>query len=78
MAKGLTRNQDPMQGLEDEEVPESEPAEGKELREAREDSRIVHIRERMLGFLRQSVELWSAHADVSKVRISPFACFGLA
>ncbi|TFK99936.1 ARM repeat-containing protein [Pterulicium gracile] len=66
VAKGLTRNQDPMQGLEDEEVPESEPAEGKELREAREDSRIVHIRERMLGFLRQSVELWSAHADVSK------------
>jgi hypothetical protein len=65
VAKGLTRNQDPMQLLEDEGEGE-EPTEGVELKQAREDPRMIHLRDRIFNSLKQSVEIWSADAGVSK------------
>ncbi|KAI0056845.1 hypothetical protein BV25DRAFT_1995352 [Artomyces pyxidatus] len=60
VAKGLTRATD-IAGLDD--APAIEEAE--RMQRAREDGRMVRLREDMLGAIRASVELWSTDAGVS-------------
>ncbi|KIJ61703.1 hypothetical protein HYDPIDRAFT_115503 [Hydnomerulius pinastri MD-312] len=62
VAKGLTRTADSL--LIIDETPD-ERAEADRLRQARDDYRVVKLREELFGAVRSAVELWSTDASVS-------------
>jgi len=62
VAKGLTRTSDPT-GFENSPVAE----ELESMQRARDDIRVVRLREEMLRAIQGAVELWSTDAEVSEV-----------
>lgn len=64
VTKGLTRTADSL--LTFEESPE-EQAEAERMRRAREDLRMIKIRDAMFAAIRSAVDLWSTDAAVSDV-----------
>ena len=66
VAKGLTRTSDPT-GFESSPVAE----ELERMERARDDIRVVRLREEMLRAIQGAVELWSTDAEVSEVCSRP-------
>ena len=72
VAKGLTRTTDAT-GFESSQVTE----EAERMQLARDDIRMVRLREDMLHAIEGTVELWSTDAEISEVRLPIFNCFSL-
>lgn len=66
VAKGLTRTADSL--LIIDETP-AEREEAERLRQAREDYRMVKLRENLFAAVRSTFELWSTDASVSDVSL---------
>ena len=66
IAKGLTRTVDGMILLEDETDP-SYQAEACKIKQAREDARILTLRNNIFSVIKGVVELWSADAAIAQV-----------
>ena len=74
VARGLTRTNDSLLIFDDSPDIQREL---KEMKAAREDQRVVRLREAILDGVRRTVELWSTDATVGNVRLrtsNPFAC----
>lgn len=65
VARGLTRVNDSLLALDDS--PEVQ-ATLEEMNRAREDPRVLKLREGILSAIRGTVELWSSDASISDVR----------
>ena len=73
VAKGLTRTADSL--LIIDETP-AERAEAERLRRARDDYRMVKLRESLFAAARSTFELWSTDASVSDVSLMSYAVDG--
>ena len=74
VARGLTRTNDSLLIFDDSPDIQREL---KEMKAAREDQRVVRLREAILDGVRRTVELWSTDATVGNVRLhtsNPFGC----
>lgn len=67
VSKGLTRTADSILGLD--ESPE-EQEEVERMKRAREDPRVVRIREAIIDAIRRAIDLWSTDASVGSVGVS--------
>lgn len=67
VARGLTRTNDSL--LIFDEAPEVQQ-ETERMRRAREDPRMIRLRDGILDGIRRTVELWSIDASISNVRVS--------
>lgn len=63
-AKGLTGTADAILSLDDEESYDKEP-----MKRARDDPRMVHLRDAIMQNVRGVMELWSDDATTSDVRL---------
>lgn len=66
VSKGLTRTADSILGLDDSP---DEQAEIERMKRAREDPRVVRIREAILDAIRKAIDLWSTDAGIGSVRV---------
>ncbi len=69
VARGLTRVTDSLLALDDS--PEVQAAIG-DMNRAREDERVLKLREAILSAIRGTVELWSTDASVCDVSICAY------
>lgn len=70
VSKGLTRTTDSLLVLEESSA---DQAEAEQLQGARDDYRMVKLREDIFSAFRTTIEIWSADASVSDVRIVFFS-----
>lgn len=70
ISKGLTRTTDSLLILEESSA---DQAEAERLQRARDDYRMVKLREDIFGAFRSTIEFWSGDASVSDVRTVPLS-----
>ena len=62
--KGLTRTADSILGID---ATSEEQVVAEQMKRARDDPRVVRLREAILDAIRRSIELWSTDASISSV-----------
>jgi hypothetical protein len=67
VSKGLTRTNEDVFGIEDDPAVQ---AGLEKIQKAREDLRMIKIRDDIYGILRSIVDFWSTDASISHVRAS--------
>ena len=74
VAKGLTRLADGILIFSDRDQEEEQNGHLELIHRARDDLRMVKLREQIFGALRVVVELWSTDAEVAAVRFFFLCC----